>query len=211
MSISIYKIFVENWKTIVFVILVSLTTLFFQKIFKKILQNKRKRDIKNFSDPNYSIAAALTNMERAIFYSDDDNFKFFIRYIIRTCLGLPKSYPPDEPPIEIIVETMDRMNISTELSKKILALYNIDELPNDSKGYKKIISDTQSLANNLLFEIKHKMYHSSIEQASEAEKNKNLKGCHQLIENTIPVKNNIFVIKATNKISSKPAKPYHEI
>ena len=170
MSISIYKIFVENWKTIVFVILVLSTTFISQRIFKKILQNKRKRDIKNFSDPNYSIAAALTNMERAIFYSDDDNFKFFIRYIIRTCLGLPKSYPPDEPPIEIIVETMDRMNISTELSKKILALYNIDELPNDSKGYKKIISDTQSLANNLLSAIKHQMNHSSIEQTSEAEK-----------------------------------------
>ena len=170
MNISIYEIFVENWKIIIFVILVSLTTLFFQKIFKKILQNKRKRDIKNFSDINYSIAAALTNMERAIFYSDDDNFKFFIRYIIRTCLRLPKSYPPDEPPIETIIETMNHMNISTNLSEKILTLYNIDELPNDSKGYKKIISDTQSLANNLLFAIKHKMYHSSIEQTSEAEK-----------------------------------------
>ena len=170
MNISIYEIFVENWKIIVFVILVLSTTFISQRIFKKILQNKRKRDIKNFSDPNYSIAAALTNMERAIFYSDDDNFKFFIRYIIRTCLGLPKSYPPDEPPIETIVETMDRMNIATNLSEKILTLYKIDELPNDSKGYKKIISDTQSLANNLLFAIKHKMYHSSIAQTSEAEK-----------------------------------------
>lgn len=169
---SIYKIFTENWKTIVFVILVSLTTLFFQKIFKKILQSKRKRNIKNFSDPNYSIAAALTNMERAIFYSDDDNFKFFIRYIIRTCLRLPKSYPPDEPPIETIIETMNHMNISTNLSEKILTLYNIDELPNDSKGYKKIISDTQSLANSLLFAIKHQTAQPSNSQVSETEKAK---------------------------------------
>jgi hypothetical protein len=111
-------------------------------------------------------------MERAIFYSDDDNFKFFIRYIIRTCLRLPKSYPPDEPPIETIIETMNHMHISTDLSEKILTLYNIDELPNDSKGYKKIISDTQSLANSLLFAIKHQTVQPSNSQVSKTEKAK---------------------------------------
>ena len=103
-------------------------------------------DAKNFSDPKYSIGAAVVNLERAMLYSDDENFKFFIRYAIRRCLGMPKSYPPDEPSIDIVMSHID----DESLKQEIYELYTLTTLPEDEKLWQPIIDRTRTLVSKLL-------------------------------------------------------------
>lgn len=103
-------------------------------------------DAKNFADPKYSIGAAVVNLERAMLYSDDENFKFFIRYAIRRCLGMPKSYPPDEPPADIVISHVN----NESLRQEIYELYTLTKLPEDEKLWQPIIDRTRSLVTKLL-------------------------------------------------------------
>lgn len=103
-------------------------------------------DAKNFADPKYSIGAAVVNLERAMLYSDDENFKFFIRYAIRRCLGMPKSYPPDEPSADIVISHVN----NESLRQEIYELYTLTKLPEDEKLWQPIIDRTRSLVTKLL-------------------------------------------------------------
>ena len=105
--------------------------VFLKKFIRQYRQQTAK---KNFADPKYVIGAAIVNMERAVLYDDDHHFKFFIRYAIRACLKLPTSYPPDEPPLEVITQALSSYDaIPEELTSKIIYFYTLETLPDTPK------------------------------------------------------------------------------
>jgi hypothetical protein len=94
---------------------------------------KKRSRREKFSNRRYVAGAALVNMERAIAYGDGENFEFFARYAIRTCLGMAESYPPDEPPVGNIATELAMKNIDEETVTNVLRLYSIN-LQKDCDG-----------------------------------------------------------------------------
>ncbi|MDR1433136.1 MAG: hypothetical protein LBI61_02220 [Puniceicoccales bacterium] len=114
---------------------------------------KARRDRKNFSNPKYSIGAAIVNMERATVYGEGENFKFFARYAIRTCLGMQRAYPPDEPPPEDVSNVLANSGIGEDLIKRTMDIYLLDALPSDAEKLKGILASVQVLVNDLLMAL----------------------------------------------------------
>jgi hypothetical protein len=114
-------------------------------IFKFASMAKKRRDGRNFADTNYSIGAAVVNMERAVLYDDVENFKFFARYAIRLCLAMGKSYPPDEPPAGDVRKNAENMGVEPEMLEKILKLYSTESLPDDRNEWWRTLSDVRSV------------------------------------------------------------------
>jgi hypothetical protein len=114
-------------------------------VCKFVSAAKKRRDAKKFSDPRYSIGAAVLNMERAISYDDGENFKFFARYIIRTCLGMPKSYPPNEPSADDVSAKLKEGNVGAAISQKIIAIYSLEELSDAPDEWSGVLDDVRSI------------------------------------------------------------------
>lgn len=140
------EFFNEHWKIFAFIFLTISSSAILTYAIKYGIRKKRMTDAKNFADPKYSIGAAIVNLERAMLYSDDENFKFFIRYAIRRCLGMPKSYPPDEPSADIVISHVN----NESLRQEIYELYTLTKLPEDEKLWQPIIDRTRSLVTKLL-------------------------------------------------------------
>jgi hypothetical protein len=114
-------------------------------IQKFVVGAKKRRDFLKFSDPNYSIGAAVINMERAITYGDGENFKFFARYAIRTRLGMARAYPPNEPSTDEIRTVLEKGSISIPVTQKILKIYATAALPDNSNEWKAVLEDVRSI------------------------------------------------------------------
>jgi hypothetical protein len=137
-------------KTILWIVLsVSMAVLsyFIHRAVSKIRKAKTQR---NFSDPHYVIGSAVVNMERAIVYEDDTNFRFFARYAIRTCLGMRKAYPPDEPPASDIRERLLKMRLEESFIEKVLQIYSLESLSEDPQEWKNILTETHEIVQVLL-------------------------------------------------------------
>jgi hypothetical protein len=89
-------------------------------------------------------------MERAIAYEDDTNFRFFARYAIRTCLGMRKAYPPNEPSASDIRERLLKMRFEESFIGKVLQIYSLESLPEDLQEWKNILTDTHKIVQVLL-------------------------------------------------------------
>jgi hypothetical protein len=111
---------------------------------------KKERDKKNFADHRYVIGSAIVNMERAIVYEDDASFRFFARYAIRACLDMGKSYPPNEPSVENIRERLIQKQFEESLIEKVLRIYSLETLPEDSQEWQNIFKDTHKIVKALL-------------------------------------------------------------
>ncbi|MDR2777077.1 MAG: hypothetical protein LBB17_03500 [Puniceicoccales bacterium] len=137
-------------KTILWLVLsVSTATVsyFIHRTVSKIRKTKAQR---NFSNPRYVIGSAVVNMERAIAYEDDTNFRFFARYAIRTCLGMRKAYPPNEPSASDIRERLLKMRFEESFIGKVLQIYSLESLPEDLQEWKNILTDTHKIVQVLL-------------------------------------------------------------
>ncbi|MDR3144358.1 MAG: hypothetical protein LBT64_02550 [Puniceicoccales bacterium] len=119
-------------------------------IHRLVIAIKRRRAAKKFSDPRYRVGSALVNMERAISYGDGENFKFFARYAIRACLGMPNAYPPDEPPEEDIRRKMETMRFDTATVEKVMKIYRAVTLPDDTAEWKQLREDVRAISDELL-------------------------------------------------------------
>jgi hypothetical protein len=89
-------------------------------------------------------------MERAIVYGDDTNFRFFARYAIRTCLGMGKAYPPNEPPASDIRERLLKMHLDESFIEKVLQIYSLESLSEDPQEWKNILTETHEIVKVLL-------------------------------------------------------------
>ena len=59
---------------------------------------------------------------------------------------MPKSYPPDEPSVDIVISHIN----DESLKQKIYELYTLTTLPEDEKLWQPIIDRTRSLVSKLL-------------------------------------------------------------
>ncbi|MDR1413493.1 MAG: hypothetical protein LBI56_00950 [Puniceicoccales bacterium] len=122
--------------------------------YKLVSRIKKRKNNEKFADPKYSIGAAIVNMERAVLYEDDENFKFFARYAIRTALGMPKSYPPNEPSTEEILLKLAKNHGDSELVKKIKYLYTLDTLAEDSDQWNSMLDELRRIIPIMLANFK---------------------------------------------------------
>ncbi|MDR2432137.1 MAG: hypothetical protein LBD34_00045 [Puniceicoccales bacterium] len=137
-------------KTILWILLsvsAAILSYFIHRTVSKIKKTKAQR---NFSNPHYIIGSAVVNMERAIAYEDEINFRFFARYTIRTCLGMRKAYPPNEPPASDIQERLLKMHLEESFVEKVLQIYSLESLSEDLQEWKNILTDTHEIVQVLL-------------------------------------------------------------
>ncbi|MDR1401579.1 MAG: hypothetical protein LBI81_01305 [Puniceicoccales bacterium] len=118
--------------------------------YRLAAQIKKRKDSEKFSNPRYSIGAAIINMERAVVYGDDENFKFFARYAIRMSLGMPKSYPPNEPSLEEIMLEFAKNHSDEDLSEKIRDIYGLEFLAEDTEKWNAILRDMRQIIPAIL-------------------------------------------------------------
>jgi hypothetical protein len=104
----------------------------------------KKKNSWRFSDPKYLIGASIVNMERAMVYDDGENFRFFARYAIRTCLGMPKAFPPNEPSVDEIRAKLETGGMADSVAQKITKIYAMTDLPDDPNDWKSILADLRS-------------------------------------------------------------------
>jgi hypothetical protein len=117
---------------------------------KFVVRARQKRNRRNFANPKYVIGAAIVNMERAMFYGDEENFRFFARYAFRLCLGMPGVYPPDEPSTVDLEIELRRKNVDGPIAEKILKIYALGALPEDVKIWNDILENTRTIVRGLL-------------------------------------------------------------
>ncbi|MDR2779186.1 MAG: hypothetical protein LBB16_02770 [Puniceicoccales bacterium] len=136
-------------KTVLWLVLSGSTAVLSYFIHRILSKTKKARDKKNFSDLRYMIGSAIVNMERAIVYEDDFNFRFFARYAIRTCLGMKKAYPPNEPLEKDIHERLTQSRFEESFIEKVLQIYSLESLPDDPKEWKDILKDAYTIIQTL--------------------------------------------------------------
>ncbi|MDR2603701.1 MAG: hypothetical protein LBC11_04080 [Puniceicoccales bacterium] len=146
-----YLGFASNYeKTILWFILSVSTAALSYFVHRAVSKIKKTKVQRNFSNLNYVIGSAVVNMERAIVYEDDTNFRFFARYAIRTCLGMRKAYPPNEPPANDIRERLLKMRLEESFIEKVLQIYSLESLSEDPQEWKNILTDTHEIVQVLL-------------------------------------------------------------
>jgi hypothetical protein len=145
-------------KTILWLVLSISTAILSYFIHKTVLKIKIAKARRNFSDPHYVIGSAVVNMERAIAYEDDTNFRLFARYAIRACLGMGRAYPPDEPSTEDIREKLLKLHLEEPFIEKVLQIYSLKSLSEDSQEWKNILGNTHEIVQVLLKQSKSAVY-----------------------------------------------------
>ena len=139
----------QGHKIFLLIFLSTITTIVLCSIFKILIVKKRERNKRNFANPRYVIGAAIINMERALLYDEPENFLFFARYIIRTCLGMPRSYPPNEPEIADVSAKMVALSVAQNLSQKTLNIYQLKEIPHEKQEAEKVFANIKDTLLNL--------------------------------------------------------------
>ncbi|MDR1233366.1 MAG: hypothetical protein LBJ75_03885 [Puniceicoccales bacterium] len=137
-------------KTILWLVLSVSTAVLSYFIHRTVSKIRKANAQRNFSDPHYVIGSAVVNMERAIAYEDDTNFRFFARYAIRTCLGIGKAYPPNEPSAVDIRERLLKMRFEESFIEQVLQIYSLESLSEDPQEWKNILTDTHKIVQVLL-------------------------------------------------------------
>ncbi|MDR2629133.1 MAG: hypothetical protein LBC30_04055 [Puniceicoccales bacterium] len=137
-------------KTILWLALSVFTATVSYFIHRTVAKIRKTKAQRNFSNPHYVIGSAVVNMERAITYEDDANFRFFARYAIRTCLGMGKAYPPNEPSAMDIRERLLKMHLEESFIEKVLQIYSLESLSEDPQEWKNILTDTHKIVQALL-------------------------------------------------------------